>query len=333
MKFQSSWWIVFITIFYIIITIYTTNTNAFRPGYRRGPVNRGSGNRNKPNSGGGGSAVSVNKISSSRSKGTSGKSSTNLDPGFVSRIFAGSPSQKGYSYVSYRSKSVINSRPPDEQKYSSLYKPKQPPPYETYAQQSFAQKPFPPPYDPSIVRNPNQVQTYAKLPPLGRRPTFTQFSTIPRISPSSGKNSWVQNAIFFGLGRYLSLTGLPNYRLYGSRKQSNVSSSSNETTNSNFPVKLGTGKTLYQYEEVSKEEVEQILRTPINTRPLYLNDSIENVPFYGWNYTNWKLVSISTFIPPSKIVSGFKGVLADILLGFSNYFYIKVPLIINITPN
>lgn len=349
----SRWRFVLVT---VVVLIACREASAFRPGYRGGGGRRGpgssssGGSRGKPSGTSGSSAGSSNAgagsapVGKGGAKGIGGSNSgpgggyTAPSPSLFSRIFGGA-SSKGVPYISYRRNSKVTSNAKVKENLP-LYRPKDPPPYATYAQQSYAQRPYPPPYDPSLSVNNFQggagKQTFYGSPPRNQQPVFSQFSQVQQTVPRRS-NALLQNAIYFGLGRYFGLTGLPNYALYGPRTRLNNSPRATNSSLTEAPSSVNPPQTvapptvnldqekLFEPQQLTQQEVDALIRTPINTRPLWLNESLLNLPFYGWNYPDWSGSRYVLLKPPNP-PTGFASTLANVLLGFGNFYYRKEPL-------
>lgn len=340
----------YLLVIILVVVIACPETGlAFRPGYRGAPrrappppSNR-AGSRTRPSSTNNNAAaaaaaspVVVSKNTnvaanpSPVNKGTNSDSTNSGSAGVVSKPKNPAPevasaARKGpVPSISYKQNSILTGTS-SVQKLLPLYKPRDPPPYATYAQQSYAQRPFPPSYD-SIYGPPapNKVPAvYGKLTP---KATVPRIASMPPAAPRR-TISWLQNAIFFGLGRFFSHSGLPNYRLYGTNGSNHLSNDDGNSTRDAIPIVNASEGHLYNYVQLSPKEVEQLRRNSINTRPLWLNDSLTNLPFYGWNYTTWE--SNYTTWRPLGYTDGFTGYLSNVLLGLLNYYSVKDPLILD----
>lgn len=312
-----------------------------RGGGGRGGFGRGIGGRGSSGGGGGfwGKLFGGGAKTNTRAKSISTGATASGNYPKQQHSFNNGPS-KGLGTSGFGHK-AIESRPPPN---PSLYRPKQPPSYNSLPHQSYAHRPPPPPYSklPPAANHHYPGYSYPSSAGYGRQTNFqrtgyyggsggaSMYSHQPYYGRSSGNSILMSAALFYGLGR---MSGHGHYHSYHNHYYHRHRSTTNATdTNSSTPAP-GLFSTeppvpvptfdltkhkLFEPEPVPWNEVN---KEPINMKPLWLNESIIDMPFYGYDYATWNETEViprppePTPEPPTIVKS-----LADALFAIGLYY-------------
>jgi len=178
-----------------------------------------------------------------------------------------------------------------------LYRPRNPPSYDSHRKYPVVRPP-PPSYEQAVGIKPYQdLSSYAPNP-VGNPRIYQQPSVRNRV---------LENAAFYGFGHSRAMHNYGQYQNYHPRTGDWTL---NETTSS------------------QKESVEENVNEA--NYEIKLNDSIAELPFYGFEHLNWNetyIVPIVVPKEPTKPVRGFGKALGDALLSLSNWLFRPEPQI------
>lgn len=328
-------------LFFTTFILIQSNVECARGG-GRGSIGRGGG-RGWGGSKGGGGGGFWGKIfgggSNTRTKPVStGATASGNYPKQQWTSINGAPPP--YSAKGFGNPGLAN-RPPSN---PQLYRPKQPPAYNNYQHNSFANKPPPPSYSKypasSISQNAPRYPNYAypSSSAYGNHRNYYQtgynnFGAGSMMGGSMyrpfGGGHLMTAALFYGLGRSHHMGGYSHYHHYhryrGSSTETPISSNGEPLSVTEPPLVVTPTEPVPTFNlnkhklfELQAVPWSEVSKEPVDLHPMPLNESILNLPFYGYGYDDWNETEIIS--RPPEPASAIVQTIADALFALGTFY-------------